>query len=434
MYFMKIKEFSVMNRGYMAKRRKKKIKIKSFLVLIIVILLIIVVPKKLFSHSEKKEENVLTGDIIETYEGKKIDTLEKLIEGKDYIINKNYEYNKELLKDEIIEVSLKDKEIDVIVSKGMPDKSLYKEKKVNELGKVPIMMYHGIIDTEDNKYTGGNVDKDGYNRTAKAFREDLEFYYKSGYRMVRLSDYVNGIIDVELGYSPIILTFDDGNKNNFNVLGRNEDGSLKIDPNCAVGILEEFKKKYPDFHVTATFFVMDGIFNQSEYNKEILDYLVNNGYDVGNHTTIHPDFTTIGTSKTQEVVGKMYKKLDDLLGDKYVKIIALPFGSPYKKTHANFQYIVKGEYEGYSYETEALLRVGWEPEVSPFNKDFDKLFLKRCRAYDNDGKEFDIKMVFSNLEKNRYISDGDKDTIVIKETDESKLSDKYTNVISYGSD
>ena len=412
----------------MAKRRKKKIKYKNILILIGIILLIIIVPKKLFSN--KEEETILTGDVVDTYVGKKIDTLEAMIEGKDYKINKSYEYNKELLKDEIIKVSIKDKVIDVVISKGMPDESIYIEKKVNELGRVPIMMYHGIVDTENNKYTGGNVDKNGYNRTAKAFREDLEFYYKSGYRMVRLSDYVNGIIDVPLGYSPIILTFDDGDKNNFNVLGKNDDGSLQIDPNCAIGILEEFKKKYSDFNVTATFFVMDGLFNQSMYNEEILNYLVDHGYDVGNHTTVHPDFTKISVEKTKEVVGKMYQKLDELLPGKYVKIVALPYGSPYKKTHENYKYILNGTYNGYEYETEAALRVGWEPELSPFHKDFDKTFLKRCRAYDNEGKEFDIKMVFTNLEKTRYISDGDKNTIVIKEGN-NNINSSLVNVITY---
>jgi len=292
-------------------------------------------------------------------------------------------------------------------------------------------MYHGIVDTTENKYTGGNVDKDGYNRTANAFRKDLEFYYEKGYRMVRLYDYVNGIIDVELGYSPIILTFDDGNKNNFNVLGRNADGSLKIDPNSAVGVMEEFKSKHPDVPVTATFFLMENLFNQKEYDLEIVKWLVEHGYDIGNHTTTHPDFTKLSTDKTREVVGKMYQKLDEVLGNKYVKIVALPFGSPYKKSHANYSYILKGEYNGYSYETLAALRVGWEPEVSPFNKDFDKTFLKRCRAYDNNGKEFDIEMVFKNLEKKRYISDGDKDLIVIKESDNSKLNTEYSNIHVY---
>ena len=77
----------------------------------------------------------------------------------------------------------------------------------------------------DTDYTGGNVDKDGYHRTVEAFREDLEFYYRSGYRIIRLQDYVDGVIEVELGKSPVILTFDDGNKNNFNVLGE-ENGEL----------------------------------------------------------------------------------------------------------------------------------------------------------------------------------------------------------------
>jgi peptidoglycan/xylan/chitin deacetylase (PgdA/CDA1 family) len=408
----------------MQRRRKKKIKYKNLLILVGVIVLIVFIINKL----PKKE--IITADIIDTYVGKNISELDLLAKDNEFTIKKEYQYSKTLDKDKIISTNFNNNKIDVIVSKGIIDDKLYSEKKVNELGNVPIMMYHGIIDTEDNKYTGGNVDKDGYNRTAKAFREDLEFYYQSGYRMIRLTDYVNGIVNVEMGYSPIIITFDDGDKNNFNVLGRKDDGSLDIDPNCAIGILEEYKKKYPDFNVTATFFVMAGIFNQSTYNEEIVNWLVDHGYDVGNHTTIHPDFTTITTAKTQEVVGKMYQKLDELLSDKYVKIVALPYGSPYKKTHENFSYIMKGTYGDYTYETESTLRVGWEPELSPFHKNFDKTFLKRCRAYDNDGKEFDIKMVFTNLEKNRYISDGDTNTIVIKEGN-SNINTNLDNVITY---
>lgn len=408
----------------MQNRKRKKIKYKNILIILVATALIV------FFVSLIPKKEVITANVINSYVGKNIHELEQIANDNSLSIEKSYEYSKTMKKDIIISAKFNNEKISAIISKGLIDDNLYREKKVNELGKVPIMMYHGIIDTEDNKYTGGNVDKNGYNRTVKAFKEDLEFYYQSGYRMIRLNDYINGIIDVPIGCSPIILTFDDGDKNNFNVLGRNEDGTLKIDPNSAVGILEEFKKKYPDFNVTATFFVMNGIFNQSEYNKEIVNWLVDNGYDVGNHTTIHPDFTTISTDKTKEVVGKMYQKLDELLGDKYVKIVALPYGSPYKKDHANFPYILNGTYGDYTYSTNSTLRVGWEPELSPFHKDFDKTFLKRCRAYDNNGKEFDIKMVFTNLENNRYISDGDKDTIVIKEGN-SNININLSNVITY---
>ena len=110
---------------------------------------------------------------------------------------------------------LKDTDIiTIVVSKGKIDKDKLASDGINELGKVPIMMYHGIREKTSNSTgtVGGNVDKDGYNRTPEAFRKDLESYYEKGYRMIRLDDYINGKVDVEYGKSPIILTFDDGNE------------------------------------------------------------------------------------------------------------------------------------------------------------------------------------------------------------------------------
>ena len=66
--------------------------------------------------------------------------------------------------------------------------------------------------------------------------------------------------------------------------GYDEKGNIIIDPNCAVGILEEFKKKYKDFNVTATFFLNGGMFQQKEYNEKIIKWLIENGYDIGKHT------------------------------------------------------------------------------------------------------------------------------------------------------
>ena len=39
----------------------------------------------------------------------------------------------------------------------------------------------------DTSYIGGNIDKDGYQRTSEAFINDLEFYYQNNYRMIRMS-------------------------------------------------------------------------------------------------------------------------------------------------------------------------------------------------------------------------------------------------------
>ncbi len=318
---------------------------------------------------------------------------------------------------------------DLKIEKPVEKKELtiedYKNNNVNELGEVPIMMYHGIHNKKNSEtsYTGGNVDKDGYQRTTEAFINDLEFYYSNGYRMIRLTDYVDGNINTELGKSPIILTFDDGLSNNINVTGLDKDGNIIIDPNSAVGILESFKKKYPDYNVTATFFVNGGLFGQKEYNEKILKWLVDNGYDIGNHTYSHVNFTEADSKRSIEEVGSVYKILDEIIPNKYVNIVALPFGSPYSLDHTNMPYIFSTDYNNKTYITKSALRVGWKAESSPFSKDFEPRFLKRIRAYDNNGKDFDIEMNFNLLEKTKYISDGDIDTVVIPENEKDKLSE-----------
>lgn len=307
----------------------------------------------------------------------------------------------------------------------------YQNNNVDEVGEVPIMMYHGIHNknNSDTEYTGGNVDKDGYQRTAEAFRNDLEFYYNEGYRMIRLTDYVDGNIDVELGKSPIILTFDDGLSNNIKVTGLDEFGEIIIDPNSAVGILESFKEKYPDYNVTATFFVNGGLFEQEEYNEKILKWLVENGYDIGNHTYTHVNFSNVDSSKTQEEVGKVYELLDEIIPEKYVNIVALPFGSPYNLEHDNMPYIFSTNYNNKTYETKSTLRVGWKAESSPFLVDFNPKFLKRIRAYDNNGQEFDIEMNFNLLKNNRYISDGNENTIVVPTSKKNLIGNNYEKKI-----
>jgi len=415
----------------MKKRRKLKkgrIAIAVIIFLGIISLIIIVI------NSTNKENNIELMPKLDD-----INEVEELAEKYNLTPNITYEYSKEVEESCVISQSIKEGEgikegssLDIVISKGF-DKEKLVIDNINELGKVPIMMYHGIREkTENSNGTiGGNVDKDGYNRTPEAFRKDLEFYYENNYRTIRLIDYVNGKVETEYGKSPIILTFDDGNDDNIKVKGLDKNGDIIIDENSAVGILEAFKKEHPDMEVTATFFVNGGLFNQSEYNEKIIKWLVDNGYDIGNHTQNHLDIKSSSSDRVQKEINYVYDKLEEIIPGKYVNIIALPFGSPYAKTHENYQYVLSSTYNNKTYDTVAALRVGWEPEVSCFDKDFDMTFLKRCRAYDNNGKEFDIEMVFKNLEKNRYISDGNANTIVIRESDRDKLTSTDIKVITY---
>ena len=407
---------------------KRKLKIKRIIILIFVLVIILALIC-LLNHKKEKVNNLMIDLTNKTIADAQKYASENKLNLKIEEQNNNYEKDK--IFKQSIEVNSEIKENDdliIYISKGIN----YEELKVDESGNVPIMMYHGIHNITDNEYTGGNVDKDGYQRTAEAFKKDLEFYYNSGYRMIRLNDYVNGIIDVEAGYSPIIITFDDGLSNNIKVTGLDENGEIIIDPNSAVGVLESFKQKYPDFNVTATFFVNGGLFNQSEYNEKILKWLIDNGYDIGNHSYSHADFTSISKEKSVQEIGSVYNLLDKYIPGKYVNIVALPFGSPYDKSHTNFSSILKGIYNDKEYKTITTLRVGWEAEYSPFNKLFDKTFLKRIRAYDNNGKDFDIEMNFKILENNRFISDGDKNTITIPKDKETLINNIYDlNIETY---
>ena len=405
----------------MSSSNKKRNRYNNGLIILVIIIILIlgiifILNNDVFNN-DINDKDLYMLDIV----NKNIDSVYDMLDNYDLNIDVSYEYSDNIDKDNVISQSIdkdmiinKGDSLNLVVSLGKLDKDKFKDDNINELGKVPIMMYHGIknMNNSETDYIGGNVDKDGYTRTVEAFRNDLETYYQKGYRMIKLSDYIDGNIDVDYGYSPIILTFDDGNDNNIKVTGLDNDGNIIIDPNSAAGVLEEFKKKYPDYNVTAIFFITNNLFNQSEYNEKIIKWLVDNGYEVGNHTMGHNNFSNIDSNKTQEVVGYMYNKLESIIGDKYSKIVALPFGSPYNRNHDNYKYIINGSYNGVEYETKAALRVGWEPEVSPFNKDFDRTFLKRCRAYDNNGVDFDIEMTLRILDKNRYISDGNIDTIV----------------------
>ena len=88
----------------------------------------------------------------------------------------------------------------------------------NELGEIPIWMYHNILDPEGI-----------WKRTPDNFRADLQRFYELGYRLVSLTDVINNNIAISAGTSPMVLTFDDGNASNFKLI-KNEKGEIVVDP------------------------------------------------------------------------------------------------------------------------------------------------------------------------------------------------------------
>ena len=312
----------------------------------------------------------------------------------------------------------------------------YKKAGINELNSVPILMYHRIYNMKNSEtqYKGGNVDKDGYNRTSEAFEADLRSFYEQGYRMMRLTDFVDGKIDVPFGYSPLILTFDDGIRDVV-IEGWNDDGSPKFDPGCAIAILEKIKAEFPDYNVTATFFLNYKLFcNSEEDDKKILKWMVDHGYDIGNHTYNHVKLGGMEADAIEKEVGHMYQLLDSIIPGQYVNIVALPYGSPevISDDKPQYQKILSGTYEGFNYTTKATLLCAWTRSYSPFVRDYNKTAIRRIRAYDNGGVYWDIEDNFKQLNNGkRYISDGDPDTIVYPSEDNASgtwLKETYGHI------
>ena len=143
-----------------------------------------------------------------------------------------------------------------------------------------ILEYHKV-DYPEERWT----------RTPENFRRDLETLYARGYRLQSLNDLLDGKITVGAGFTPVVLTFDDSSPGQFRYVEQN--GSLEIDPKCAVGVLEAFIKEKPDFGRAATFYVLPGasrpnkLFNQPEHEGRKLQFLVKQGYEIGNHTLWH---------------------------------------------------------------------------------------------------------------------------------------------------
>jgi len=276
----------------------------------------------------------------------------------------------------------------------------------NELGKIMVLMYHEIGEKEST-----------WIRTAQNFRKDIQTLYDKGYRPISLLDYVNNNIPTPFGYSPVVITFDDGTKNQFNII---DEEKKTIDPNSAVGILEDFNKKHPDFPLEATFFINnDSPFEQANLIEYKLNYLIEKGMDIGNHSTKHQNLKEAKHQdpfKIQKIIGKQANFLKDKLtrfADYQINTYSLCYGQ--RPRSANLRrYLKKGVFDGKRYNNIAIVNVGANPSFSPIDKQFNAFSISRIRASQTNTKKHGLYYWIKYLDRNpkkRFISDGDPKTV-----------------------
>ncbi|MCL4459415.1 MAG: polysaccharide deacetylase family protein [Chloroflexi bacterium] len=280
----------------------------------------------------------------------------------------------------------------------------------NELGKVLILEYHRI-GLEELRWTRSEVN----------FRHDLELFYAKGYRLISLSDFINNKINLPAGYSPLILTFDDSSDSQFRYI--KSGGELKIDPHCALGILEDFSSQHPDFGLKATWYVLpaaappNDLFDQPEYARQKLQYLVQRGMEIGNHTYWHQPLGQVSDQEVQKQLALAVKATQEAVPGYQVLSLALPLGE-YPK---NKNLAIHGSYKGVEYNHKAIVLVGAEPAPAPNRKDYAPYALPRVQAIQSE-----LDHWLSYLDQNpleRYVSDGDPDRITFP----TALNDKYNS-------
>lgn len=293
-----------------------------------------------------------------------------------------------------------------------PEKIDYAGMNVNEDGKIMVLMYHGIGDKEEE-----------WVRTADNLRKDLQTLYDKGYRTISLHDYINNNIKTPAGFIPVVITFDDSLQNQFRYIEK--DGQTIVDPNCAVGIMQDFEKSHEDFGNAATFYIYYPVpFGQKDKISEKLEYLLNSGFDIGNHSYTHEMLGSMDADGIQKQLGLNVKLTNGYIPGYTVDTLALPYGSR-PKDEALRKYIISGEYEGTKYTNNAVLLVGANPAPAPCDKNFDPAAIPRVRASEMNVSGtgiYDWLKYFDSHPAEKYISDGNPSTVVIPENRKDKIN------------
>jgi peptidoglycan/xylan/chitin deacetylase (PgdA/CDA1 family) len=184
--------------------------------------------------------------------------------------------------------------------------------------EVPVLMYHAV-NGQDSQYSRG----------PSRFRRDLEYLFEQGYKLTTMEELVSGSFRAD---KPVIITFDDARPSQFRL---DENGN--IDSNCAVGIMEEFCNLHDDFGKTAMFYVSfsaNAPFGQRSSVGYKLNWLLDNGYELGNHTMWHDNLANVSFERMKESISRCHDEFEKHIGERVslVKSFCFPYCAvPYKE-------------------------------------------------------------------------------------------------------
>lgn len=162
----------------------------------------------------------------------------------------------------------------------------------------PILLYHHVStnsDTQDSRY----------NIPPEKFEEQMKWLFDNGYQTINISELANLIYNGgEIPQRPVVITFDDGNIDNYN---------------NALPIL----KKYG---FVATFFVVETYVNGTDMiSTDQVKELIQNGWEIGSHSKTHPHLPNISEDLLAGEIRMSKLGLEEKLGVP-INTFAYPFG------------------------------------------------------------------------------------------------------------
>ncbi|MGI8482939.1 MAG: polysaccharide deacetylase family protein, partial [Thermomicrobiales bacterium] len=288
----------------------------------------------------------------------------------------------------------------------------------NEIGWIPVMEYHAFT-------TDPAKESDQFVRTAAHLREDLQFLYEHDFYVIPMRELVRNEITAPAGKHPVVLSFDDGISSQFRWKS-DAAGKRGIDPDSAMGVLEDFFAKHPDFGRGGFFAVLpfncfaDGTTdNTADDCTGKLTWMAANGYEIGLHTIDHQDLHDVSDDEFRRQIGENVIWVDERVqgAGNMSRVLVMPFGDyPNRDRHQTQRRMMREgfTYKGVNIKLEGALLVGANPTESPSSATFDPIFIARIQAFKES-----LDQWFPEFERGAislYTSDGNPDVVTLPTT------------------
>lgn len=294
----------------------------------------------------------------------------------------------------------------------------------NESGEIPILMFHRFVEEYDGS------DKE-YTTTFSEFEAILETLYNQGFRLISMKDFIECNIDVPAGTMPMVFTFDDGTPGQFNLI--EENGTLKVNPKSAVGIMMAFNEKHPDFGLKGIFYVNmdigDKTFKGAGSLKDRFEILLDLGMELGTHTWGHVNYKKDAKTAEQviESLGKNQKAASEIIPGLEFYSLALPYGSIPGSDDLK-ALLREGSYGDIRYKHQSIMAVGSNPAKPSISPDYNPGYVPRIRMQGMEPAVQDLTWWLPKMTADRmFVSDGDPDTIVVPVSRKDRVDESGLN-------